>query len=120
MLQRAEISISVKDLREAQRKGIRPDVAIVNLSLINTPWYIRQIRDKNGVEFGWSDAEIERLRPFYVQNDRHIRLYDENTGKVLHSTKIEKGDVMYVRDLSILQIVKNQFRQASNLFCVHL
>lgn len=101
--------VSVKDLREAQRKGIRPDVAIVNLSLINTPWYIRQIRDKNGVEFGWSDAEIERLRPFYVQNDRPFRLYDENTGKVLLSTKIEKGDVMYVRDLSILQIVKNNF-----------
>ncbi len=98
-----------KDLREAQRKGIRPDIAIVNLSLINIPWYIRQIRDKNGVIFGWSDAEIERLRPFYVQKDRTFRLYDDQTGKVLLSTKLAKGKVMYVRDLAILQIIKNNF-----------
>ncbi len=98
-----------KDLREAQRKGIRPDVAIVNLSLINTPWYIRQIRDKNGVIFGWSDAEIERLRPFYIQKDRPFRLYDDETGKVLLSTTLKKGTVMYVRDLAILQIIKHNF-----------
>ncbi len=101
--------LSIKSLTEAQRKGIRPDVAVVNLSLINTPWYIKQMRDKDGVIFGWSDSEIDRLRPFYVQEDRTFRLYDEESGKVLLSTKIAKGQVMYVRDLAILQIIKNNF-----------
>ncbi|MBD3163100.1 MAG: hypothetical protein GF328_13440 [Candidatus Latescibacteria bacterium] len=40
--------------------GTRPDVAIVNLSLLNTKVYLRHLRDR-GIPFGWSEEEIERL-----------------------------------------------------------
>jgi hypothetical protein len=42
-------------------RGVRPDVAIVNLSLLNTEWYIRYQRDR-GVPIPFTDAEIAGLR----------------------------------------------------------
>ena len=97
-----------REQKATQRKGIRGDVAIVNLSLINTPWYIRQLRDKDGVIFGWSDQEIDRLTPIALDSDRFFKFYDKY-GKLVMSLKMEKGRVLYVRDFAILQIVKNNF-----------
>jgi hypothetical protein len=45
----------------------RRDVTVVNLSLINLPWYIKQLQDgETPVDFGLTDAEIEEI------NDRAI------------------------------------------------
>jgi hypothetical protein len=41
--------------------GFRPDVAIVNLSLLNTAWYIRYLRDQ-GLPIDMTDAEIDLLK----------------------------------------------------------
>jgi len=44
--------------------GVRTDVRLVNLSLINTDWYIRQMRDiEPKVPVLLSDAEIKALEP---------------------------------------------------------
>ena len=52
-------------------EGFRPDVNIANLSLLNTSWYIRQLRDrKPPVPISLDDAEIERLRPIVLKDGR--------------------------------------------------
>ena len=49
-------------------EGIRRDIRIVNLSLVNTPWYIKQLKNQipHGapkVAISYSDAQIERISP---------------------------------------------------------
>jgi hypothetical protein len=50
-------------------EGVRRDVRIVNLSLVNTSWYIQQMKKKpyyaeaKAVPISYSNAEIERIQP---------------------------------------------------------
>ena len=49
-------------------EGFRPDVNIANLQLLNTDWYIKQLRDrKPAVPISLTDAEIHRLRPMALK-----------------------------------------------------
>ncbi len=67
-------------------EGVRKDVRVVNLSLLNTPWYIRQLRDlEPKVPFSYSDAQLDMLAPYQ----------DEKTGKVV-----------WVKDLATADIIK--------------
>jgi len=50
-------------------EGIRTDIRIVNLSLVNTPWYIKQLKNEQPhgakkVPISTSDAQIDRMQPF--------------------------------------------------------
>lgn len=50
-------------------EGVRRDVRIVNLSLVNTPWYIQQMKNKpyfaeaKAVPISLTNAQIERIQP---------------------------------------------------------
>jgi Protein O-mannosyl-transferase TMEM260-like len=45
-------------------EGIRPDVTVLNVHLLNTTWFIRQINEREpGLTANMTPAEIEELRP---------------------------------------------------------
>jgi len=50
-------------------ENVRRDVRVVNLSLANTPWYIKQLRDNEPrVPITWKDSQIDALRPTVTKN----------------------------------------------------
>ena len=74
----------------------RTDVRVVNLSLLNTAWYIEQLRDNEPkVTITWANAEIDRLRPVETKD-----------GWVL------------IRDIAVQHILKNNSRTRPIYFAV--
>lgn len=55
---------------------VRTDVRVVNLSLLNTAWYMRQLRDEPPkVNLGWSDDEILAVEDFSGWMQGYLRGY---------------------------------------------
>ena len=77
--------------------GYRKDVAVVNFSLARAPWYIKQLRDYMGVKFGWTEEEIDNIRP----------IRDAAT-----------KEVFYIDDLVTAEIIKNNYGKRPINFCV--
>jgi len=67
--------------------GIRRDVRLVNLSLGNTDWYIKQIRDKLKVPIVWTDEQIDRLYPYQDQEGTVFRIQDQLTDHIITVNK---------------------------------
>ena len=65
-------------------EGFRKDVRVANLSLLRTPWYIKQLRDTEPkVPMTFSDYEIDGLVPFR-----------DSTGKVWQTNEIMVHDII--------------------------
>jgi len=74
-------------LQEVER--FRRDVTVVNLSLVNLPWYVRQLRDRPpGLQVTYTDAQLDQLQ---------ARIYeDPRTGE---------RQIVYVRDWVVHDIL---------------
>jgi tetratricopeptide (TPR) repeat protein len=64
----------------------RQDIRIVNLSLLNTPWYMKQARDGHpqpAVPVNMSDVEIDALRPTFDRGGRPLGVADQGVYAIL-------------------------------------
>ena len=65
-------------------EGIRKDVRVVNLSLLNTGWYIKQLKNRNPkMPIIFPNKTIEQLEPFAISDDNLLRLLHESNPKVI-------------------------------------
>jgi tetratricopeptide (TPR) repeat protein len=57
--------------------GVRRDVKVVNLTLSNAKWYVKQIQNTLKVDLGWTDNTIDRLRSYRLQDGTPYLLQDQ-------------------------------------------
>jgi hypothetical protein len=116
---------SAMDFKNKTLKGIRKDVSVANLSLLNTPWYIRQLRDREGILFDWTDEQIENLQHQMLPQKSMSFTAGEANPQMSFSIPIEQSPTWRekeqgyrVSDLAVLQIVKDNFGKRPIYFAV--
>ncbi|MCK9309759.1 MAG: DUF2723 domain-containing protein [Candidatus Cloacimonetes bacterium] len=105
-------------------KGIRKDVSIANLSLLNTAWYIRQIRDHEGILFNMTDEEIDNYGLKRIEEDIVIpgppSRPDMGFSVKIPPTAEWRTDEPFYRiaDQAVMQIIKDNFGKRPIYFAV--
>ncbi len=69
--------------------GVRPDVKIANLSLINTQWYVEQLKNQVGVPISLSDEQIRGLHHKRISDDRIYRVQDQMIVDIIETNNFE-------------------------------
>lgn len=63
--------------------GYRKDARLVNLSLSNTKWYIKQVQGYMGLDLGMTEQQIDEMRPFRSQDGRTFYLNNQVVDAVI-------------------------------------
>jgi tetratricopeptide (TPR) repeat protein len=75
----------------------RQDIRVVNLSLLNTPWYLKQLRDNDPkLDLHWTDEQLSRLMPMRLQD----------------------GSIYFVRDQGVRRILERESKKRPIYFAV--
>ncbi|MDZ7821129.1 MAG: tetratricopeptide repeat protein [Candidatus Marinimicrobia bacterium] len=80
----------------------RRDVKVVNLSLLNTPWYIKQLKNiEPELPLRWSEEQIEMIRPVPWEEQEITIAGLTTTVKPTYG-----GRYLRVQDLMVLELIK--------------
>jgi len=107
-------------------ENVRKDVRVLNLSLLNTDWYMEQLRDQQPkVDLGWGDAEIEAVKSVpevwsaYAQQNISRDDYISFLKKYGISKYVPNVDeFIYAKDLSSRRIIEREYGKRPIFFAV--
>jgi tetratricopeptide (TPR) repeat protein len=79
-------------------ENFRTDVRVVNLSLVNLPWYIKQLRDyEPALPITWTDRQIEG------KDTIRFRKWELD----LRAQRMPDGSVAWIRDMVLWHVIQN-------------
>src|SRR5690606_37271174 len=97
-------------------EGIRKDVRVVNLSLVNTNWYMHQLRyHEPALEIGFTPEQIDALQPQPWRFNGPVEISVPGT-KIRY--QLDPLPYLRIQDLMILHIVQNNFPKRPVHFAV--
>ena len=106
--------------KNKELKGIRKDVTVANLSLLNTAWYIRQLKDREGVIINFTEDQLDNLLNLQPPKELSVGSGEMSFTLPLEESPAWRQDERFYRisDLAVMQIIKDNFGKRPIYFAV--